>query len=361
MAKICNSHSLLTRERMPATTSTENQRTSHSEQIEKLRGFLRSLLPGSKDIKTSLTILGMVLLGGLALFPLMSRLPVLGWDWYYFFTAHHPTDNIYSVYSPFFPYTKYIIMLFTWMDWRHSLALLGGITFMAIAIGTWRNGGRYGSILLALLTPIPLFVLWVGHPDGLALVGLLTGIIPLALIKPQITFWAFLRCRATAFWLIVCIGLTILIWPDWPSVAFGMRWNHSAATGWQAIGWPILLVGLVLILGAGNDPWRLMTAGCFITPDLMPYHLIVLLPAIGRVKGWLKLVVWLAAWMVALGLGLGGTYRYFNILFPLSIYLSLHTWEGYKQTIQSQVEFVRKTANQIGALIRYSVSRRTSS
>ena len=51
------------------------------------------------------------------------------------------------------------------MDWRHSLALLGGFSFMAIALGTWRNGGRYGSVLLALLTPDP-FVCIVGWTSG---------------------------------------------------------------------------------------------------------------------------------------------------------------------------------------------------
>jgi len=68
-----------------------------------------------------------------------------------------------------------------------------------------------------------------------------------------------------------------------------------------------------------------MTAGCFITPDLMPYHLIVLIPAIGRVKGRAKAIVWAATWMVFLGLGLGGNFRFLNLLLPLSIYFSLQT------------------------------------
>jgi len=292
------------------------------------------------------------------LFPLTSRLPLLGWDWYFFFSAHHPVDNIFSPYSPFLPYTKYIIGLLTWMDWRHSLALLGSFTFTAIALGTWRNGGRYGSVLLALLTPIPLFVLWVGHPDGLALIGLLTGFIPLALIKPQITFWAFLRSKATIFWLMLVMGATVLIWPSWLGVAFGIRWNHSAATGWQAIGgWPLLLVGIGLILGAGNDPWRLMTAGCLITPDLMPYHLIVLLPGIGRVKGRAKIIVWMAAWMVILGVGLGGYYRFLNLLLPLAIYFSLQTVDEYRKNLRYLLSMPRSIFSQLQSLASESEAR----
>ena len=140
----------------------------------------------------------------------------------------------------------------------------------------------------------------------------------------------------------------MLIWPNWLGYVFGIRWNHSAATGWQAIGgWPLLLVGLVLILGAGNDPWRLMTAGCFITPDLMPYHLIVLLPAIGRVKGRSKVIVWMAAWMVILGVGLGGYYRFLNLLLPLAIYFSLQTVDDYKQNLRSLLNLPRNILTQI--------------
>lgn len=342
---------------MTSTATPENRRFYNLYQSTLLKKYLYPLLPRRDDIKASLKLFGLILSGGIILSPLMSKLPVLGWDWYFFFNANHPVDNIYSYYSPFLPYTKYIIGLLTWMNWRTSLALLGGFTFTAIALGTWRNGGRYGSILLAILTPLPLFVMWVGHPDGLALIGLLTGFIPLALIKPQVTFWAFLRSKATTFWLIVCLGMTMLIWPYWFGLAFGIRWNHSAATGWQALGWPLLIVGLILILGAGNDPWRLMTAGCFITPDLMPYHLVVLLPAIGRVGGRSKVVVWLAAWMVFLGLGLGENYRYLNLLFPLSIYLSLQTMGEYRQSLLSHIELLQRIYLQIKSCLPQSRSK----
>ncbi len=316
-----------------------------------LEKYIYPLLPRRDDIIASLKLLGLIVLGGIVLLPLMSKLPILGWDWYFFFNAYHPEDNVYSNNSPFLPYTKYVIELLTWMNWRTSLALLGGLTFTAIALGTWRNGGRYGSILLALSTPLPLFLMWVGHPDGLALIGLLTGFVPLALIKPQITFWAFLRNKATIFWLIVCVIATILIWPHWLSIVFGNRWDHPAAIGWRALGWPLIIFGLILILGAGNDPWRLMTAGCFITPDLMPYHLVVLLPALGRVKGRMKVGVWFSAWLVVLGLGLAGNYRFFNLIFPLSIYLSLQTVSEYKQNLLSHIKILRKSFSWIRSLI----------
>jgi hypothetical protein len=303
--------------------------------------FFQSVLPSRKDVLTSVRLFGYILFGGILLYPLFSRLPLLGWDWYFFFTAHHPTDNIYNPGNPFFPYTKYFIQLLTWMYWRDSLAILGGITYMAIALGTWAAGGKYGSIALALLNPLPLFLLWVGHPDGLALTGMLVGFIPLALIKPQITFWSFLRSKAQMFWVFLFLGLVILIWPNWMHGTFGSTWDHSASFGWQALGWPVLVLGFILLLGAGNDPWRLMAAGCFITPDLMPYHVIVLLPAIGKVQGKWKAVVWFCTWLVFVGTGAGGNVRFINLLLPLSIYLALQTPQLYKETVMSYISILR--------------------
>lgn len=301
-------------------------------------GLSRMILPRRNDLTATLRLFLLVLVGGILLSPLMARLPVLGWDWYFFFTGHHPVINIDNPGSPFLPYTKWLLMTLTWLPWRNSLALLGGLTFMSVALGTWKYGGRYGSIALALLNPVPLFVLWVGHPDGLALLGMLTNIIPLALIKPQVTIWSFLRSRAHIFWLAVTLGLVFLIWPNWLSTPLGIHWDHSSSFGWQALGWPLLAVGVVLLAGAGSDPWRLMAAGCLLSPDLMPYHLVVLLPAIGRVKGWWKLVVWLAAWLVLLGMGLAGSFRFLNLLLPLFIYAALQTPRGYLETLLGHME-----------------------
>ena len=303
--------------------------------------IIRSLTPSRKDVLESLKLILYVVIGGIILIPITSRLPLLGWDWYFFFTAHHPVDNINSPLSPFLPFTKYLLMPLTWMPWRTSLALLAGLTYMTIALGTWKSGGKYGSIFLALMTPVPFFTLWVGHPEGLALLGMLTNIVPLAFIKPQLSFWAFFRSKALAFWVLFCLVLVFVIWPNWLQVPTGMTWDHEASFGWQALGWPLLIVGALFLAGAGNDPWRLMAAGCFLTPDIMPYHMVVLIPAIGRVKGLWKITVWISAWLLLIGMGIGGNFRYINLLFPISVYVALHTQAGYKDTILSHIEAVK--------------------
>lgn len=106
-----------------------------------------------KSFRQSISSLIFILLGSLIIFPIVYKLPMQGWDWFFFFHANNPIANIYSQHSAYPPYAKYIIQLFTWMDWRTSFSLLNSITIMTVALATWKNGGRYWEILLALTIP----------------------------------------------------------------------------------------------------------------------------------------------------------------------------------------------------------------
>ena len=287
------------------------------------------LLPTRKEILESLKILGMAVLGGTLLAPLVRLLPLLGWDWYIFFNANHPVNNIYNPANPFFPYTRYIIQLFTWLPWRDSLAWLGGISMVSVALGVWKAGGRYLQIVLALFTPTLFMLLWIGHPDGLALLGVITGIVPLALIKPQVAVWSFFRNKGFAFWTGIFLALVFLIWPEWLTRVSAVSWDHSGSFGWHVTGWPMALLGVFLLLGSGNNFTRLMAAGCLLSPDLMPYHLVVLLPLFGIYKGWRLGLLWFTAWLLVIGVGLGGDWRYLNLAFPLAGYWLSLTPAGY--------------------------------
>lgn len=303
--------------------------------INKLYLFCkRELLPSSTAVKRSLVTLAFVLLGSIILLPITTRLPVVGWDWYRFFTAHHPTDNVFNPANPYFPYTKYVMMLFMWMDWRTSLAIISGITLLAVAVGAWRAGGRYGSILLAILAPQVYFTMWIGHPDGLALLGMLTGLIPIALIKPQFTIWSFLRNKAGIFWTGAFLAAVLLIWPGWLTRVNGPYLDYAANYGWHALGWPAPVLGLIFLIGAGSDPWRLMAAGGLLSPYLLPHHSVVLLPVIGRVKGYQKLLAFFSAWLVIFGTGFGGPFRYLNLVFPIVSYLLSHNLTDYIQNVK---------------------------
>jgi hypothetical protein len=125
--------------------------------------------------------------------------------------------------------------------------------------------------------------------------------------------------------LAVVVGIvSILIWGWWPSTIIAAR-SHSpaapSAMGWLAMGWPVFLLGLLLFPFSGPDPLRLMASGVLLTPFFMPYHYVFLLPALGRVRGWRRWVLWLLAWTTAAVLVFGGLAKYFALSFPIAVWI----------------------------------------
>lgn len=262
----------------------------------------------------------MILVGALVLSPLVAKLPMLGWDWYFFFNLHNPQHNLLAPSSAYPPYSPMIIRLLTWMDWRVSLTLLHSLTLVTFAIATWQNGGRYGSIFLALLTPPVWYLLWIGHPDGLALLGFLIGFPPLALIKPQLTFFGLVSNKKLFAWTIVFLFITFILWPFWPLRMRLASFDHPTVFGWANTGVIVLLLGVLMLLGAGNSPYRLIASGLLISPYLTPYNLAILVPVFGQLQGWRKMIVWLFAWLTVFGVGLDGAWKIINLLYPVSAY-----------------------------------------
>lgn len=301
--------------------------------IVKIQTKLAFMLPSKKQIHSSLFFILFTLGGGIILAPLVYQLPVAGWDWYYFFNMNNPAYNLTSSSSAYPPFTQPLLGLLTWLPWRTSLALLNSISLLTIALATYKNKGDYLSILLGLISPPVLILLWIGHPDGLALLGMLTGLLPFQLMKPQLSIWNMFKNRFNFSWTISFLLLSLLIWPLWPLKMMTATLTHEAAFGWAVTGWPIALLGLILILGAGQDSYRLMAAGCLICPYLMPYHLAILTPAIGSARGVRKIIIWISTWILALGVGLGGSFRFLNLLFPICAYCCNQTWDEYKTNI----------------------------
>jgi len=268
------------------------------------------------------------LLGGVCLWPLVNLLPMVGWDWFYWFVVPGKI--------PFYPpWTAGILWPLTRLPWRAGLALLNSLTLMAVAVATVGSDpqqnlrSRMGAGALALLTPPVFMNLWLGNVEGLALIGLLAfppGVL-LALIKPNLTIWAALARRASFIW-VLAIGLvSILIWGFWPlqMIAELERLTaNSMAIGWANLGWPVAVLGAGLLIFSRPDPYQLMSAGFLLSPYLMPNHSLVLLPALGKVHGWPRLALWVAAWVSALAAGFpAGPFRLLGLLFPLAVWVSL--------------------------------------
>jgi hypothetical protein len=282
-----------------------------------------------------------ILVGAIFISPLVAKLPLLGWDWFFFFNANNPAFNLFHAGNAYPPYARYIIQLFTWMDWRNSLTFLNSITILTIALATWKNGGKYKEIALAIATPPLWFLMWVGHPDGLVLFGLITGLIPLVLMKPILSIFGIFSNRKMLYWSIFLFLLSNLVWPLW---IFSMRnatIGHEAAMGWADLGWPLLLVGILLIIGAGKDMYCLMAAGCFLTPYLMPYHMAIIIPAIGKTRGWRQIVLWISAWLVFLGTGLFKSGHLVSLIFPLMTFCMCIDLETYKNNVRENLTFLK--------------------
>ena len=321
--------------------------------FEKLREII--LVP-RHQLWSGVRLFCIILLGALILSPLAARLPMLGWDWFYFFNRHNPDFNILSPTSAYPPYTAILLSALTWMDWRISLSILHSLTLISIAVGTWQNGGRYGSILLALLTPPVWYLLWVGQPDGLSLLGLITGFIPLALIKPQLTIFSLMKNHRSFVWTAIFLAASLLIWPLWLLNLRRASFDHPAAFGWAATGWPILVLGLILLAGAGNNPYRLMAAGFLASPFLMPYNLALLAPSIGAAKGIRKILLWAAAWLTVLGVGLPWPAKYLHLVFPLCAYCLTHSLDDYR----TNLAVLTGTSKRYATIILHGARRRLS-
>src|SRR5262249_41802163 len=148
----------------------------------------------------------------------------------------------------------------------------------------------YGAVVLAILSPPVLMLLWDGQIDGVALLGFLAlpwGI-PLLIAKPTITIFALLARPRWVVWAGAFLALSFLVWGWWPAQVLATldgRNQHPMAMGWQVLGWPIAVLGLVLLFFTPrSDPLRLMAAGSFLLPYLMPYQYVCLLPALGRLE-----------------------------------------------------------------------------
>ncbi len=279
-----------------------------------------------------------VLVGGAILTPLVMQLPLLGWDWQVCFEARDsllaPAGNCYDQYPP---WTYWILRPLTILPWRVGLAFQLAMLLMTVAVSVSQGACRYmEAALLALLTPPVWMLMWLGQIDGLAMWGLM--FFPLgmlwALTKPNITVWAIFARWQWVVWAAVLGIVSVLVWGWWPGRLFaarGMCYTHPSAMGWGNLGWPILALGLLMFPFSGRDPLRLMASGALFMPFLMPYHFLMLLPALGKVSGWRRWLLWLLAWTTAAVPAAGGVARYVAFSFPVAVWVvvSPRPFRGY--------------------------------
>jgi hypothetical protein len=257
----------------------------------KLKGNYEQFLEITRDrqrITNYLKKTGFYVVLFFILYGIGSLLPE-GFDWVMYFKE----DRIHPIWTP---WTINII--------RVVVPLGYGFVFALSVLGIGIRAHRYKKspipIAFAILSLPTLWVFFMGNLDGLVLFGMLfmpVGV-PLVLMKPQVAAFALLARRdwfiTAAIWGI----LSLLIWGFWPQnmlMVMTPEWKIGWVQDITLFPWG-LLIGLPLLWFSKRDQDLLMAAGTLITPHLFPYHFIMLMPALARMRWYWMLITWAVSW-----------------------------------------------------------------
>jgi len=255
---------------------------------------------------------------------------VVGFDWYHYYSR--------GIREPFYP--PWLVYV-QWLTWPGLI----GLSCAGLIIALYQRGASPPVMGIAFLAWPLLWLLFVGQLDGLVLLGLtgLPWLTPLATLKPQITVFAFMAHKKWLIVLIVWLLATILIWGLWPVDMFNYqsRWEalYDEAAQPQNISlWPWTLpLALVLLWLSRGDMDMLMLTGTFVTPHIIPYSYVVVLPAIARIKPWLAVTLVILSWLPLSANWVGDWGWYLGHLFGAILWLALYWQRRAQQHLKNVV------------------------
>lgn len=261
--------------------------------VEKINSWVRLLFPERKILNFELS-LGKTLILFLVLWALFSVAGTLipadgfvGFDWVHFWGQG-------SV-PPFYPpWTGIIISLLSWPT-------LVGTTLAAVTTATILRARHPISVISALLA-LPLFwTTFLGQLEGIVVLGLLglPWLTPLALVKPQISIFAFGAKRSYVLAFVIFLSLSILVWGLWPLRTLSTNVYYAEGRYAQDISLGLwgAFIALPLLWLSRGDMDMLMVGGAFMTPHLIPYNLLLVVPAIARLKPVPALIACTLSWL----------------------------------------------------------------
>jgi len=220
-----------------------------------------------------------------------------------------------------------------WTPWTAAILrflnypLVVAITLFSIILRAYRYNKSPYPIALAIISLPTLWVLFMGNLDGIVLLGLLflPWGAPLSLMKPQVSAFALLAKNkyilAGMIWLII----SLIIWGLWPLnflMVFTPEWEAEWTQDISLFPWG-LLIALPLMWFSRRDEDMLMAAGSFATPHLFPYHFILLMPALARMKPLWMILSWAISWTPLLANYLGPNAWHFGNLLGLCIWCGI--------------------------------------
>ncbi|PKO15239.1 MAG: hypothetical protein CVU39_11580 [Chloroflexi bacterium HGW-Chloroflexi-10] len=301
-----------------------NQKTDKEEQAKKISfdplkakiTAWRADLSDRKKVATYLKRSGLYLILFLVLYGLGSLLPE-GFDW---------KDTLkHGIVHPIWtPWTPFILLLIAPLGYGFIFAL----TVMGIGIRSYRYRPTPLPTILALVSLPTLWILFMGNLEGIVLFGMLimpVGV-PLVLMKPQLGAFFVLAKRN---WIIASalFGiLTLIIWGFWPE-RFLLVTTNEWRTEWvqdiSLFPWGIL-PGLIFMWFSRGDEDLLMAAGSLMTPHLFPYHFVLLMPSLARMKWYWMLITWVVSWTPLLANWLGPQAWHFGNLMSVCFWFGIY-------------------------------------
>jgi hypothetical protein len=257
------------------------------------------------------------------------------WDWIYVFSK----DLIPGFYPP---WTGPIVTVLNY-------PLLIGLTMAAVSLAAFMRAKSLFSLFCVFLCLPVLWVIFLGQLEGLVVLGLigLPWLAPLALLKPQVSAFAFLSNKKYIIALLIVLVLSMVIWGFWPLKMLSVNQFYAEGRYPQDISFGLwgFLPGLVLIWFSRGDMDMLMLAGSVMTFHLIPYNLLPVVPAVARLSkrsaGLAVLLSWTtfsSNWIGPIGWWFGWTF-----VFLIWICLAaqryehkkwatyLNRWVGYRE------------------------------
>lgn len=228
-----------------------------------------------------------------------------------------------------------------------GVALLGMLLMpWSLPVWLWQRRHNFGYkewiilvlFLMATVTGAAIFMLNQGplyfevskllgtQPQvGLAMLLLLPWIVPVALLKPQLTAFAMLARKEWFVVTVLWIALTVVIWGFWlPNLNTRLAPEIKAVQPQDVSLFPwSLVLALPLLWLARGDMEMLMAAGALAVPTIHPYQYIVLMPALARLPVAPRLLCWLATFLPLSANYFGPHFWLTGNLFPLTLWLCL--------------------------------------
>jgi hypothetical protein len=209
-----------------------------------------------------------------------------GFDWEHYFSK----GIVHPIWTP------WTVTLLKFLSWP----LVVAFTLFGLIYRSYQFNHSPIPMALAIVSLPTLWVLFMSNLDGLVLFGfvILPLGIPLVLLKPQLSAFAVLAKKSSLIAATIWGLISLIIWGLWPMnfmMALTPEWKVEWIQDITLFPWGII-IALPLMWFSRGDEDLLMAAGSFATPHLFPYHFILLMPALGRMKLPWMILTWIISW-----------------------------------------------------------------